>query len=142
MEALLSSEAARLFPDAGENGDDVERRRLEAKFGYGFALFGGGWTGVPEVGLGLTDTSREYIHAWRLAEARNAGLVFGLDLEGVRNERLDGDAAPEHRVGLGFGWRLEGAGAEDLELRFEASRLLPANDNPESRIGVTLTARW
>ena len=124
------------------NDDGPDRRRLEARLGYGIALFGGGWTGVPELGLRLTEARREYIHAWRVLEARDAGLVFGLDVEGVRNERLDGDAAPEHRVDLGFGWELVGARRQDLELRFEASRLLPANDDPESRIGVRLTARW
>ena len=140
MDALLRPETARVLEAA--NDDGPERRRLEARFGYGIALFGGGWTGVPEFGLGLTEASREYIHAWRLLEARDAGLVFGLDVEGVRNERLDGDAPPGHRVGLGFGWELVGARREDLELRLEASRLLPANDNPENRIGVRFTARW
>ena len=140
MDALLRPETARVLEAANDDGPD--RRTLKARFGYGIALFGGGWTGVPEVGLGLTETGREYIHAWRLLEARDAGLVFGLDVEGVWNERLDGDVPPEHRVGLGFGWELVGARREDLKLRFEASRLLPANDGPESRIGVRLTARW
>ena len=140
MDALLRPETARVLTAANDDGPG--RRTLEARLGYGFALFGGGWTGVPEVGFGLTETGREYIHAWRLLEARDAGLVFGLDVEGVRNERLDGDAAPGYRVGLGFGWELKGARGEDLELRFEASRLLPANDDPESRIGVRLSARW
>ena len=140
MDALLRPETARVLEAANDDGSD--RRRLEVRLGYGHALFGGGWTGVPEVGLGLTETSREYIHAWRLLEARDAGLVFGLDVEGVRNEKLDGDAVPEHRVGLGLGWGLVGARHKDLALRLEASRLLPANNNPESRIGVRLTARW
>ena len=140
MDALLRPETARALAAANDDGPD--RRTLEARFGYGIALFGGGWTGVPEVGLGLTGTGREYIHAWRLREARDAGLVFGLDVEGVRNERLDGDAGPEHRVGLGLGWELAGARREDLELRLEAARLLPANDDPESRIGVRLAAQW
>ena len=96
---------------------------------------------MPEFGLGLTETGREYIHSWRLQEARDAGLVFGLDVEGVRNEKPDGDATPEHRVGLGLGWELVGARRGNLDLRFEASRLLPANDDPENRIGVRLTAR-
>ena len=39
----------------------VSRRALEARFGYGIALIGGGWTGVPEVGLGPTETGREYL---------------------------------------------------------------------------------
>ena len=140
MDALLRPDTARVLEAVNEDGPD--RRTLEARLGYGFALFGGGWTGVPELGLGLTETGREYIHAWRLLEARDAGLVFGLDVEGVRNEKRDGDAAPEHRVGLGLGWELVGARRKDLELRLEASRLLPANDNPENRIGVRATARW
>ena len=59
---------------------------------------------------------RETILGGRLLEARGAGVVFGLDVEGRRRE--------------------------DLEPRIEASRLLPANDDPENRIGVELPARW
>ncbi|MDE0712818.1 MAG: hypothetical protein OXH60_11875 [Rhodospirillales bacterium] len=140
MDALLRPETARALAAAHDDGSD--RRRLEARVGYGVALFGGSWTGVPEFGLGLTETGREYIHAWRLQEARDAGLVFGLDVEGVRNEKPDGNAAPEHRFGLGLGWEVVGARRENLALRLEVSRLLPANDNPESRIGVRATARW
>ncbi len=139
MDALLRPGAARALAAADDDG--LGRRMLEARLGYGIALFGGSWTGVPEFGLALTETGREYIHAWRLLEARDAGLVFGLDVEGARNEKLDGDAAPEHRVGLGLGWELVGARRGNLDLRFEASRLLPANDDPENRIGVRLTAR-
>ena len=140
MDALLRPETARALAAAHDDGPD--RRRLEARVGYGVALFGGSWTGVPEFGLGLTETAREYIHAWRLQEARDAGLVFGLDVEGARHEKPDGDAAPEHRFGLGLGWEVVGARREDLALRLEVSRLLPANDNPESLIGVRATARW
>ncbi len=140
MDALLRPEAAHVLEAANDDGPD--RRTLEARLGYGIALFGGGWTGVPEVGLGLTESNREYIHAWRLLEVRDTGLVFGLEVEGVLNERLHGDAAPEYRIALGFGWERAGAEAEDLELRVEASRLAPANDDPESRIGVRLTTRW
>ena len=39
------------------------RRTLAARLGYGIALFGGSWTGVPEFSLALTETGREYIHA-------------------------------------------------------------------------------
>jgi len=140
MNALLRPETVRVR--AAANDDGPVGRRLEARFGYGIALFGGGWTAVPEVGFDLTQASRAYIHAWRLLEARDAGLVFGLDVEGVRNEKLAGDAAPEHRVGLGLGWELAGARREDLALRLAASRLLPANGNPENHVGVRLTARW
>ena len=140
MDALLRPNTARVLEAANDDGPD--RRTLEARLGYGIALFGGGWTGVPEVGFGLTEASREYVHAWRLLEARDAGLVFGLDVEGRRRESAVDDREAEHRIGLGFGWELVGAQREDLALRIEASRLLPANEDPESRIGVRLSARW
>ena len=139
MDALLRPDTAR---ELAANDDAPDRRTLEARLGYGIAMFGDRWTGIPEVGLGLTEASREYIHAWRLVEERASGLAFGLDLEGRRRERVAGDRAAGHRIGLGAGWRLVGATRRDLELRIEGSRLLPANDNPEDRIGVRLTARW
>ena len=67
---------------AYDGADELERRHLEAKLGYGFALFGGRFTGTPEIGLGLSDAHRDYSLGWRLAEARPAGLAFGLDVEG------------------------------------------------------------
>ena len=139
MDALLRPDTAR---ELVANDDAPDRRTLEARLGYGIALFGDRWTGIPEVGLGLTEASREYIHAWRLVEERASGLAFGLDVEGRRRERVAGDRAAGHRIGLGAGWRLVGATRRDLELRIEGSRLLPANDNPEDRVGVRLTARW
>ena len=145
MEALLRPGTVDVLGEAGEaDDDDLSRRRLEAKLGYGFAVFGGGWTGVPEVGLGLTDTSRETALGWSLAETRSAGLGFGLEVEGVRSEALDGEGAPEHRIGLGLGWRLESAGAGSFEVRFEGARQIAANADapPEDRLGVKLTARW
>ena len=81
--------------------------------------------------------------AWRLAEARRAGLVFGVDVEASLRERVAGDAAPEHRLGLGFGWRLERSGHERFELRFEGARVDAGNDDaPEHRLGMRMTARW
>ena len=141
VEALLGPQTARALEAANDNdGDELERRALEAKAGYGFALFGGGWTGTPELRLGLTGTSRETVLAWRLAEETRAGLAFGLDVEGAREESAGARAG--HRLGLGFGWRLEGAGAQAFEVRFEGSRVEPANDGAEHRVGLTLTARW
>ena len=139
MDALLRPETAGVFDAAG--GED-ESRRLEAKVGYGLALFGGGWTGTPELGLGLSESARETTLGWRLAEVRRSGLVFGLDLKGARRESEA--AAPEHRLTLGFGWRLEGAGREEFEVRLEAQRHEASGGDraPEHRVGVTLSARW
>ena len=140
MAALLQPDTARRLTAAP--GDEAGRRTLEARLGYGFALFGGRWTGVPEVGFGRTGTGRETILGGRLLEVRDAGLVFGLDVEGRRRESAAADLAAEHRIGLGAGWKLAGARRHDLELRLEALRLLPAGDDPENRVGVSLTARW
>ena len=38
--------------------------------GYGIALFGGGFTGTPNLGFGLSDTGRDYRLGWRLTSAR------------------------------------------------------------------------
>ena len=146
VDALLRPDSARLFEAANDDGDALDRRRFEARLGYGMASFGGRYTTTPEVGLGLTEASREYSHAWRLEEERRAGLAFGADLEAVRLEAVRGDAGPDHRFVLGLGWRLEKARPEDvaLEFRLEGARLETANDNarPEHRLGLTMTARW
>ena len=149
VEALLGPQTAKALEAANDNdpgsgsgaaGDELERRALEAKLGYGFALFDDRWTGTPALSLGLTGTSRETVLGWRLAEEKSAGLTFGLDVEAARQESAGTEAG--HRFGLEFGWRLEGAGAEAFEVRFEGSRLEPANDGAEHRIGLTLNARW
>ena len=145
MEALLRPGSARLFEAANDDGEDeLRRRRFEARLGYGWSSFGGRYTAVPEVGIGWTEATREVSHSWRLAEAKSAGLVFGLDVEAVRLERVGGDAAPEHRFVLGLGWRLEGARAKGVsfETRLEAARRGAANDDAGHRIGIDITARW
>jgi len=143
-DALLRPDTARLFEAANEDGDELDRRRFEARLGYGWPSFGGRYTTTPAIGLGLTEAVREYIHSWRLAEAGSADLVLGLDVEAARLERVAGDAAPEHRLVLGLGWRLGRAPARAVafETRLEASRHDAANDNAEHRIGLTMTARW
>ncbi len=143
VEALLGPQAARVLEAANENdANELERRTLEARLGYGFALFDGRYTGTPEIGLGLTDASRETVLGWRLDEETRGGLAFGLDVEGARQESAGAEAA--HRFGLGFGWRLESAGAQAFELRFEGSRIEAANDDSaaEDRAGVRMTTRW
>ncbi len=144
MDALFGPETAPALDTANDEGDDLLQRRLETRFGYGFPLFGGRYTGTPEIGFGLTETGREYIHKWRLAEARSEGFVFGLDVEGTRRESVTDNSGTEHVIGFGLGWRLEGARREGFELRLEGSRLDAANDDraPEDRIGLRMSARW
>ena len=52
MNALLSHDTLAELA-ANDNGDD--RRRLEARFGYGFAALGDRFTSLPEIALGLSN---------------------------------------------------------------------------------------
>ena len=81
---------------------------------------------MPEFGLAATESAHEAILGWRLLEARRTGLVFGLDTQAARRELAAGEA--EHRLGLGLGWRLEGAGLEHFEVRLDGLRVEPNND--------------
>ena len=87
-----------LAPDDG--GDELDQRHLEARLGYGFALFGGRFTGTPEIGLGLSDEHLDYSVGWRLGLARSERVSFELDLTATRREAASDDGAPEHGMGL------------------------------------------
>ena len=127
-----------------EEDDALSARRLDARIGYGLGVLDDRYTATPELGLGLSDTDRELRLGWRLTERVSTGLAFELWLEGTRREDVDG-GTPEHGLGVGLGWRLEGSrGGEAFDVRLEATRLDAANDDrpPEHRIGLSVTARW
>ena len=86
-------------PGAGDYGD-LRNSRLEARFGYGFPAWGGRFASVPEIGLGLSGTGREYILGWRLADdgSRGSGR-FQLSTEARRIETAGGGGPAEHRIG-------------------------------------------
>ena len=95
------SERLWMLPDAhalAANEDAAMSSRLDAEVGYGMALFGGGFTGTPHVGMGLSDTARELRMGWRLAPADGGDFEFHL---GAARRDSAGDA-PEHRVGFGL----------------------------------------
>ena len=83
----------------GDHGD-LRNSRLEARFGYGFPAWGGRFASVPEIGLGLSGTGREYILGWRLADdgSRGSGR-FQLSTEARRIETAVGGGPVEHRIG-------------------------------------------
>ena len=87
-------------PGVGDHGD-LRNRRLEARFGYGFPAWGGRFASVPEIGLGLSGTGREYILGWRLADdgSRGSGR-FQLSTEARRIETAVGSGPAEHRIGV------------------------------------------
>ena len=87
---------------ANDNGDELERRRLEVKLGYGFGAFGDRFTATPEVGFGMSEGHRDYSLAWRFVRDRRRGDIGSLEfsLEATRRESANDDAEPEHGVGL------------------------------------------
>ena len=92
MDALLGSETP-----AGTGIDDdagaTSAGRLEAELGYGLPAFGGGFTGTPNIGIGLSDTARDYRLGWRLTPARNGAPGFEIGLDATRREAANADAA-------------------------------------------------
>ena len=99
-EALLSRAT---LEGLAANDDGAGRRRLEARFGYGFAVHGGGFTMTPEIGLGLSDAGRDYRLGWRLTRGGPGSLELSIDAR--RRESANDDVAPEHRIGLRLGAR-------------------------------------
>ena len=84
----------------GAGEDDLDSRRLEAEFGYGFAAFGGRFTWTPEARLGLSDAGRDYALGWRLARVGAGGAGGGLELAFEATRREGAGGAPEHAAEL------------------------------------------
>ena len=85
---------------ANDDGEELERRRLEVKLGYGFAAFGDRFTATPELGFGLSAGARDYRLGWRLTRAARFGGALELALEGWRRESANDDARPEDSLGF------------------------------------------
>ena len=91
---------------ANDTGDELENRRLELRLGYGFSAFGDRFTSTPELGLGLSNTGRDYSLGWRLNLAQRGPTAFDLTIEATRREHAnDGSEAgggPEAEHGIGL----------------------------------------
>ena len=90
---------------AGEELGALHRQRLEARFGYGVPVFGDSFTWIPEVGVGVSETGRDYRLGWRLVRVERGSVSamgrLELSLEAMRRESaVDGAAKPEHSVGM------------------------------------------
>ena len=90
---------------ANDDGDELGRRRLEVRLGYGFGAFGDRFTSRPEAGFGMSDTGRDYSLVWRLVRDRRGGDIGSLEfaLEARRRESANDPGAgaePEHGIGL------------------------------------------
>ena len=99
MDALLRPDNVNRLA-AGADGGELDNRRLEAKIGYGLPVAGGRYIGTPEVGIGVSETDREYRLGWRLGRARKGPVDFTFDIEGALRESVDDEEEPAHRIGL------------------------------------------
>ena len=90
MDALLGRDTLEGLAD--DNGNDASAGRLEAELGYGIAMFGGGFTGTPYLGIGFSETARDYRVGWRLTSARKGEPGFAIDLDATRREPANADA--------------------------------------------------
>ena len=62
-------------------------RGLRAEAGYGLGLFGGRFTGTPNLGFALSDGgTRDYRVGWRLTPAARGGPGFEVNLDATRSE--------------------------------------------------------
>ena len=99
-----ASRRRRLRSDAHRRGGDgLGRQRSELKLGYGFAAFGDRCTSTPEIGIGLSDTGRDYSLGWWLVRGGFGapdGGSFELSVEATRRESANDNARPEHEVGF------------------------------------------
>ena len=73
--------------------------RLEATVGYGMPVLGGRFTGTPELGLGVSESGRDWRLGWRLGLAGSGRVALGLGVEATRREPANDDT-PEDRIGL------------------------------------------
>ena len=96
------SERLWALPDAhalAAHGDAPASSRLDTELGYGLPVFGGGFTGTPNVGLGLSDTARDLRLGWRLTPAAGGDTGFELSVDATRRESAE-DGDTEHGVML------------------------------------------
>ena len=99
MDALLTRETlAGLAANDNGGGGFRAAGRLEGEIGYGIALFGGGFTGTPNLGFGLSDSgTRDWRVGWRLTSAVPRDPGFEVSFDATRKGPAN-DAAPEYGV--------------------------------------------
>ncbi len=95
LEALFAPDPLTTRP----GGAQPSRWALEAA--YGVPVFGGRFTGSPQVGLGFAGTARTYTVGWRLTpEAASASTTSALSFGFQAGRRESAMAQPEHTVGI------------------------------------------
>ena len=100
MDALLSRETLAGLAANDNPGKFEASSRLEAEIAYGLPMFGGAFTGTPNIGFGLSGGgARDWRIGWRLTSAIEGDPGFEVSLDATRREPAN-DEAPEHAVML------------------------------------------
>ena len=100
MDALLGRETLAGLAANDDGGGFHAASRLEGEVGYGLAVFGGGFTGTPNIGFGLSDTGRDWRLGWRLTSAPTGDPGFKVSLDATRSEPANDNGTLEHGVML------------------------------------------
>ena len=101
----LAGLAANPGSGVDDNGE-LRGRRLEAKFGYGFAVNDGRFASIPEIGVGLSETGRDFSLGWCLARNKTGGPgALQLSAEARWHETDGGNGAPGYGIGVRFSAR-------------------------------------
>ena len=99
MDALLDRETLTGLTRHDTGTGFEASSRLTGTLGYGLPAFGGGFTGTPNIGFGLSETGRDWRLGWRLTPARPGASGFEVTLDATWRESANADA--EHGVALG-----------------------------------------
>ena len=83
---------------AGAGAGFEAGQRLEGELGYGLGLLGGRFTGTPNLGFGLSGTTRDWRVGWRLTAPGDPG--FAIHLDATRRKSVNDNAPAEHGVML------------------------------------------
>ena len=137
--AAAGSERLWRLPDASGLAADeyaAPTRRLDAELGYGLPVHGALFTGMPVVGLGLSDAAREVRLGWRLTPAGAAVGDVSLGIEAARRESAV-DLEAEHRIGASLSARSPGVLCSALPTLLVAMRNAPAAAAPPRRSNAT-----
>ena len=147
MDALLGQRhlGALAANDEVDEGNELERRALELKLGYGIGMFADRYTATPEAGLGLTDGHRQYSLGGRLGLAQRGLLSMELGLTATQREAANdsgsGSGAGERAYTLGWRFGYEPRGPVQMGLEFTATRREAANDG-SAELMLRGTLRW
>jgi len=80
-----------------KRGATEPQSRSQAQIAYGFAVFGGQFTGTPHLGLGLASNARDYTVGWRMTPESGAPDI-SFEMKATRSETHG--TVPDHAVGF------------------------------------------